>query len=100
MFSVVWFTLLKFEVLDTAVPAWVGWVSIAALALWCVVATFQMKLWPTVRESAFPHGEDIRHGLLALRRLLDLLRRLRAAGRARRSSSAGCSRSASRRCSS
>jgi TRAP-type mannitol/chloroaromatic compound transport system permease large subunit len=53
MLSVVWFTLVKFEVFETGVPMWVGWVSIFAIAAWCVVATRQMKLWPTVRESAF-----------------------------------------------
>jgi TRAP-type mannitol/chloroaromatic compound transport system permease large subunit len=51
--SIVWFMLLKFEVLETRVPEWVGWVSIVGTAVWCVVATFQVKLLPTVRESVY-----------------------------------------------
>jgi len=51
--SVVWFLLLKFEVLESGPPMWVGWVSIIATGLWCVVATAQVKLLPTVRESVF-----------------------------------------------
>jgi TRAP-type mannitol/chloroaromatic compound transport system permease large subunit len=51
--SVVWFLLLKFEVLESGPPMWVGWVSIVATGLWCVVATVQAKLLPTVRESVF-----------------------------------------------
>ncbi|MGE5096144.1 MAG: TRAP transporter large permease subunit, partial [Betaproteobacteria bacterium] len=53
LFSVVWFLLLQFEVLTTPVPLWVGWISMLAFAAWCVVATMQVKLWPTVRESVF-----------------------------------------------
>ena len=51
--SVVWFVLLKFEVLDTPVPMWVGWMSIVAIAAWCIVSTMQMKLFGIVKESAF-----------------------------------------------
>ena len=51
--SIVWFVLLKFEVLETHVPLWVGWITIAATALWCVLATFELKLFNTVKESAF-----------------------------------------------
>jgi TRAP-type mannitol/chloroaromatic compound transport system permease large subunit len=51
--AVVWFVLLKFEVLETPVPMWVGWMSIAAFALWAVVAVLQARLVPTVRESVF-----------------------------------------------
>jgi TRAP-type mannitol/chloroaromatic compound transport system permease large subunit len=51
--SVVWFVLLKFEVVDTPVPMWVGWLSIAAIGLWCIVATRQMRLFGIVKESAF-----------------------------------------------
>ncbi|HET9579652.1 MAG TPA: TRAP transporter large permease subunit [Usitatibacter sp.] len=53
LFSVVWFLLLQFEVLTTPVPLWIGWISMLAFAAWCVVATLQVKLWPTVRESVF-----------------------------------------------
>ena len=51
--SVVWFLLLKFEVLTSGPPVWMGWVSIIAIAVWCVIATWQMKLFGIVRESAF-----------------------------------------------
>jgi TRAP-type mannitol/chloroaromatic compound transport system permease large subunit len=51
--SVVWFLLVKFEVVTTPVPLWVGWMSMLAFAIWCAVACLQMKLWPTLRESVF-----------------------------------------------
>jgi TRAP-type mannitol/chloroaromatic compound transport system permease large subunit len=51
--SVIWFLLLGFEVLPSGPPRWVGWISVAAIAVWCVLSTAQMKLWGTVRESAF-----------------------------------------------
>jgi TRAP-type mannitol/chloroaromatic compound transport system permease large subunit len=51
--AVVWFILLKFEVLASGPPLWVGWISMIAFAVWCVVATVQVKLWPTVKESVF-----------------------------------------------
>ena len=51
--SVGWFLLLKFEVLESGPPAWVGWVSIAATALWCVLAVFQVRIQSTVRESVY-----------------------------------------------
>ena len=51
--SIVWFLLLKFEVVESGVPLWVGWVSIGAAALWCVLAVFQVKLQKTVQESVF-----------------------------------------------
>ena len=51
--SIVWFLLLKFEVVETHVPTWVGWVTIAAAAIWCVLATFELKLFNTVKESTF-----------------------------------------------
>jgi hypothetical protein len=70
--SIVWFILLKFEVLETEVPVWVGWVSIGAAALWCVVAVFQVKLQQTVKESVFLTAKDVGDGLLALCRLVDI----------------------------
>ncbi len=51
--SVVWFLLLKFEVHSTPVPMWVGWVSMAAIAFWCVMAMYQVNLTPMVKESTF-----------------------------------------------
>jgi TRAP-type mannitol/chloroaromatic compound transport system permease large subunit len=51
--AIVWFILLKAEVVDSGPPTWVGWVSIIAAAVWCVVATVQTNLYSTVRESAF-----------------------------------------------
>ena len=51
--SVVWFALLKFEVLESRVPAWIGWTSIVAIAIWCFISVFQVKLQGTVKESVF-----------------------------------------------
>lgn len=51
--SVVWFLLFKFEVHSTPVPLWVGWISMAAIAFWCVMAMIQVNLTPMVRESTF-----------------------------------------------
>ena len=51
--SVVWFLLFKFEVLEAGPPVWVGWTSIIATAVWCVLAVFQVKLQSTVKESVF-----------------------------------------------
>jgi len=51
--SIVWFLLLKFEVLDTPVPTAIGWVSIVAAAIWSLMAIFQVDLLQTVRESVF-----------------------------------------------
>ncbi len=51
--SIVWFILLKFEVLESGPPTWIGWVSILAAGVWCLAAVFQVKLGPTVKESVF-----------------------------------------------
>jgi TRAP-type mannitol/chloroaromatic compound transport system permease large subunit len=51
--SVIWFLLLQFEVVTSGPPLWVGWISMLAFAIWCVVACLQVNLWPTVRESVF-----------------------------------------------
>jgi len=51
--SVVWFLLLNFEVLASGPPLWIGWISMGAFAAWCVLATRQVKLWGTVKESVF-----------------------------------------------
>jgi TRAP-type mannitol/chloroaromatic compound transport system permease large subunit len=51
--SIVWFLLFKFEVLESGPPVWVGWVSIIAAAIWCVISVFQVKLGNTVKESVF-----------------------------------------------
>jgi TRAP-type mannitol/chloroaromatic compound transport system permease large subunit len=51
--SFVWFILLKFEVVETPVPVWVGWMSIVAFALWSVIAVFQARIYRTVRESVY-----------------------------------------------
>ena len=39
--------------LESGPPLWVGWMSIVATAVWCVLAVFQVKLRPTVKESVF-----------------------------------------------
>ena len=51
--AVVWFVLLQAEVLTSGPPLWVGWISMAAFAAWCVIACLQVNLWPTVKESVF-----------------------------------------------
>jgi TRAP-type mannitol/chloroaromatic compound transport system permease large subunit len=51
--SIVWFTLLKTEFITSAVPLWLGWLSMAAFALWCALATVQVKLQNVVSESVF-----------------------------------------------
>jgi len=51
--AVVWFLLMQFEVLTSGPPLWVGWISMTAFAVWCVVAVIQVNLWPTVKESVF-----------------------------------------------
>jgi len=51
--AVVWFILLQAEVLTSGPPMWVGWISMLAFAIWCVVACLQVRLWPTVKESVF-----------------------------------------------
>ncbi|KVW95587.1 TRAP transporter large permease [Thiobacillus denitrificans] len=51
--SVVWFLLFKAGMLPTAPPDWLGWLSMAAIGVWCVLAVHQVQMLPTVRESAF-----------------------------------------------
>ena len=51
--SVVWFILFKAEVLHAGPPAWVGWLSMSAIGVWCVAAVLQVGLLPTIRESSF-----------------------------------------------
>ena len=51
--SVVWFILFKAEVVATAPTDWVGWLSMAALGIWAVVAMVQAKMIGTVRESTY-----------------------------------------------
>ncbi len=51
--AVIWFLLWKFEVLDNGPPAWIGWLSVGATTVWCVLATMQVKLIGTVRESVY-----------------------------------------------
>jgi len=51
--SILWFVLLKFEVLESGPPAWLGWLSMLAARVWCVAAVFHVRLWGTVEESVF-----------------------------------------------
>lgn len=51
--SVVWFILFKAEVVSTPPTQWVGWLSMAALGVWAVVAVIQAKLTGTIRESSY-----------------------------------------------
>lgn len=57
LIAVVWFILLKAEVLAEGPPVWVGWLSMSAIGAWCLLATFQVKLGGTVRESVFLTGK-------------------------------------------
>jgi TRAP-type mannitol/chloroaromatic compound transport system permease large subunit len=51
--SVVWLILFKAGVLPAAPPDWVGWLSMAAIGLWCMLAVPQVGMLPTVKESVF-----------------------------------------------
>ena len=51
--AVVWFLLWKFEVTESGPPAWIGWISVGATTVWCVMATLQVRLIGTVRESVY-----------------------------------------------
>jgi TRAP-type mannitol/chloroaromatic compound transport system permease large subunit len=51
--SIVWFTLLKTEFITSAVPLWLGWLSLAAFAFWCALATVQVRLQNVLSESVF-----------------------------------------------
>jgi TRAP-type mannitol/chloroaromatic compound transport system permease large subunit len=51
--SVVWFLLFQAGLLPSAPPDWVGWLSLASIGLWCMLAVPQVAMLPTVRESVF-----------------------------------------------
>ncbi len=51
--SVVWFILYKAEVVMTPPTQWAGWLSMAALAVWAMVAMVQANMMNTVRESTY-----------------------------------------------
>ena len=51
--SVVWFILFKAGVLPSAPPDWIGWLSMGAIGVWCMLAVPQVSMLPTVRESAY-----------------------------------------------
>jgi len=51
--TVVWFVLHKLEVVTPEVPQWLGTLSMAAIAVWCVMAVFQARLGQTLKESVF-----------------------------------------------
>jgi TRAP-type mannitol/chloroaromatic compound transport system permease large subunit len=51
--SVVWFILFKAGVLPAPPPDWVGWLSMGAIGVWCMLAVPQVSMLPTVKESAF-----------------------------------------------
>lgn len=53
MISVVWFLLYKFEVVESLPLREVGWASMIAIGLWCLLAAWQVKLGPMVKESSF-----------------------------------------------
>ncbi len=51
--SVVWFLLFKAGLLPSAPPDWVGWLSMGAMGVWCLLAVPQVTMLPTVKESVF-----------------------------------------------
>ena len=51
--SVVWFLLFEASILPTPPPDWVGWLSMAAMGVWCLLAVPQVSMLPTVKESVF-----------------------------------------------
>jgi TRAP-type mannitol/chloroaromatic compound transport system permease large subunit len=53
MVSVGWFILFQAEVLASGPPKWIGAISMAAIGLWCVLATFQANMGGIVKESVF-----------------------------------------------
>jgi TRAP-type mannitol/chloroaromatic compound transport system permease large subunit len=55
--SVVWFMLYSMKLVSSPPTAWMGWISIAALGLWAIIATVQAKMLPTVRESTYLTGK-------------------------------------------
>jgi TRAP-type mannitol/chloroaromatic compound transport system permease large subunit len=55
--SVVWFILYKAEFLTVPPTKWIGWMSMAAMGLWVIVAVAQARMGPTVRESTYLTGK-------------------------------------------
>jgi TRAP-type mannitol/chloroaromatic compound transport system permease large subunit len=55
--SVIWFILYKAEFVSVPPSKWVGWMSMAAIGLWVIVAAAQARMGPTVRESTYLTGK-------------------------------------------
>jgi TRAP-type mannitol/chloroaromatic compound transport system permease large subunit len=51
--SVVWFILFEAGILPKAPPQWVGWLSMGAVGIWCLLAVPQVTMLPTVKESVY-----------------------------------------------
>lgn len=51
--SVIWFALYKFRFTTQPVPPMLGWISMLAFLLWAVLASWQVKLIPMLKESVF-----------------------------------------------
>ena len=51
--SVAWFILYKAGILPSPPPDWVGWLSMGAMGVWCLLAVPQVSMLPTVKESVF-----------------------------------------------
>jgi TRAP-type mannitol/chloroaromatic compound transport system permease large subunit len=51
--AIIWFLLFQSEFLTSGPPPWIGWMSISALFLWCLLAVSHAKLGPTIRESSY-----------------------------------------------
>ena len=97
--SVIWFVLFKTEVLASGPPAEVGLVSVAAIGIWCVLATMQVKLGGIIKESVFLTAKT--SAMVCWLFVGSAISRRRSRCWAVRTSSRnGCCRSASHRCSS
>ena len=51
--AVLWFVLYQAQVTTRPVPPWLGWLSMSAFLLWAVLACWQAKLVPMLKESVF-----------------------------------------------
>jgi TRAP-type mannitol/chloroaromatic compound transport system permease large subunit len=51
--AIIWFILFKAEFLTAGPPKWIGWLSMAAIGLWCIQAAWQAKMGSTLKESTY-----------------------------------------------
>jgi len=51
--SIAWFVLYEIGTLASPPPDWVGWMSMGAIGIWCLMAVPQVTMLPTVKESVY-----------------------------------------------